>query len=184
MYKIILITGFTASGKDTIKDCFVKDGGKHIVPTTTRPMRTGERNKEDYNFVSDGEFLNMIHSNEMIEHRVYKTNYQNKKMDWYYGTEFKELSKSQTNVIVVDFQGVESFNQIENFDITTIHLKCSEDIRRERCINRGDYDVTEFNRRLEDDKKKFLDSKFVDVVIDANQSPEEIYEILKGEINV
>ena len=52
--KLIILTGKSSSGKDTLARMLEqKYGYNFIVSTTTRPMRPGESDKNPYNFVSD-----------------------------------------------------------------------------------------------------------------------------------
>lgn len=49
---ITLYIGKSAVGKDTLLKKQIEDGVSPIISFTTRPMREGEVNGVDYNFVS------------------------------------------------------------------------------------------------------------------------------------
>jgi len=59
MGKIVLLMGESSTGKNTIKSYILKKpefleyGFKNIVLHTTRPIRTGETDGEDYHYVTD-----------------------------------------------------------------------------------------------------------------------------------
>jgi len=180
--KAVAICGFSASGKDTLARNLKKEGCHAIVSTTSRPMRTGEVNSVDYNFISKEEFLNRIHSGMVLEYRAYDTHYKGVKDTWYYGTEVSEIRFGQQNVAVVDLDGAEYFKSYYGDECITIFLDLNTETRRQRCIDRGDYDPIEFNRRLDDDTKKFPMDKIkdlADVIIDASQTEQEILNIVK-----
>lgn len=50
---VVILTGESCSGKDTIRRALEKKGYKNIVSYTTRPIRCGEINGVDYNFVGE-----------------------------------------------------------------------------------------------------------------------------------
>ena len=76
MGKIIYIMGKSASGKDTIFRKLLEEeefSFRTLVPYTTRPMRSGERNGVDY-FFTDAEGLARIRQEgRLIEARAYQT---------------------------------------------------------------------------------------------------------------
>lgn len=50
---LTILIGMSASGKDAIlRELVANHGFREIVTTTTRPMRKGEVNGKDYNFIS------------------------------------------------------------------------------------------------------------------------------------
>ena len=85
MGKIYCLLGKSASGKDSIyKNILSKTGDRFrtIIPYTTRPIRSGEREGVEYHFVSVPEFKQMEQDGKVIEYRCYHTVYG----DWYYFT--------------------------------------------------------------------------------------------------
>ena len=70
---IFCIIGDGGVGKDTIcKKLIEKDKRlTFLCPITTRPMRVGEQEGVDYNFITDAEFNRRIANNELLEHRSY-----------------------------------------------------------------------------------------------------------------
>ena len=77
------LMGKSASGKDSIfHKLLEKTGWKKLIPYTTRPMREGEVEGQEYHFIRKQEFESGIHSGLMAEHREYDTVFGK----WYYGT--------------------------------------------------------------------------------------------------
>lgn len=76
MGKIFCLMGKSASGKDTIYKHLLEDQDlclKKVVPYTTRPIRTGEKDGETYFFCSEDTAKQMERDGKMIELRAYDT---------------------------------------------------------------------------------------------------------------
>ena len=75
MGKIIYLLGKSASGKDSIYRGLMTCGLnlKPVVPYTTRPIREGEKEGEEYHFISNDEFFLLKSSGKLIEYREYNT---------------------------------------------------------------------------------------------------------------
>lgn len=68
--------GKSSSGKDTIFRKLMQEGTlglKTIVPYTTRPIRTGERDGVDYHYTDEAGFLALQAAGRIIEDRAYHT---------------------------------------------------------------------------------------------------------------
>lgn len=71
---LTILIGMSASGKDAIlRELVANHGFREIVTTTTRPMRKGEVNGKDYNFISRKEFEKGISEGRFFEYRSYNT---------------------------------------------------------------------------------------------------------------
>lgn len=154
--KIVVLVGKSCSGKDTTARMLETEYGfKFVVSTTTRPMRQGESEGNPYYFVTNEEFKQKIDNDEMIEYREYHTLVDNIPSVWYYGAEKKEIDDNTKHIAVLDIIGLDEF--VKNFKsrVVSFYLNVDDDIRKERCINRGDFNEFEWNRRLSDDKKVF-----------------------------
>ena len=76
MGKIICLMGKSSSGKDTIFRELLQEGTlglKTIVPYTTRPIRTGERDGVDYHYTDEAGFQKLLQEGKIIEERAYNT---------------------------------------------------------------------------------------------------------------
>ncbi len=84
----LILTGKTASGKDTIKFNLLKKypNLKKVMTSTSRSPRTNEANGIDYNFLSRAEFEKKAASGDFAEWVEYGGNL--------YGTEKKELEQA------------------------------------------------------------------------------------------
>ena len=167
---IQLIMGKSGAGKDTLLKNIINTNKYKleseqvtpIVSYTTRPMREGEIDGVDYNFISKDEFLKLIKSKKLTEYRTYNTMYNNKLDTWYYGTPLI-TDPDKNYVIVVDIEGAMTFIKKYKNKCTGIYIHVDDDIRRERAVERGSFDETEWNRRLKDDSVKFSEKNLMKV---------------------
>ena len=82
---LYVLMGKSASGKDTIFKKLLdipKLKLKKIVPYTTRPLRSGELDGNDYHFVSRNTMYELAAAGKIIEHRCYRTVHG----EWHYFT--------------------------------------------------------------------------------------------------
>lgn len=76
MGKIFCLMGKSSTGKDTIyKELLAKEqlNLRKIVPYTTRPIREGEKNGEEYFFTDEEGVTKLQEENRIIEMRCYDT---------------------------------------------------------------------------------------------------------------
>ncbi len=184
---IIIILGASAAGKDTVARLLEKNCGyKFIVSTTTRPPRSGESNGNPYYFIDNEMFKNLIDTNSLIEYREYHTTVKGVEEVWYYGVEKSEVDIENNNYIaVLDTVGLLEFKEHFPESVISFFLKAGHDIRKGRCIARGDFDECEWNRRQEDDATRFSDDIIkdeVDYIINAEDTPENVLSQINNAI--
>ena len=76
MGKMIYLMGKSSSGKDTVYRHLLEWKEvclKRVVPYTTRPIRAGEAEGEEYHFTDEEGFRELEVSGKIIESRVYNT---------------------------------------------------------------------------------------------------------------
>lgn len=76
MGKIVCLMGKSSSGKDTIFRELLQEGTlglQTIVPYTTRPIRTGEKDGVDYHYTDEAGFQKLLAAGKIIEARAYDT---------------------------------------------------------------------------------------------------------------
>ena len=154
--KIIIITGFSASGKDTLaKILNRKYGYNFVVLTTTRPIRDCESQRDPYNFINKDEFISLISNNQLIEYKAYNTLYNNNPDTWYYGVELNEINDVDSYVLVRDVEALSGYKEKYGERVISFFIDADEKSRKQRCIARGDFNEIEWNRRLIDDNNKY-----------------------------
>jgi guanylate kinase len=104
MNNIFIISGPSGAGEDTIINRLEKElGVVHIITTTTRAMRPGDREGKPYYFISDKEFQDKIKNNEFVE---YAKEYD----DNYYGVTREELERAEKSGKIalwkIEYKGV------------------------------------------------------------------------------
>lgn len=136
MGRIFCIVGKSSSGKDTIYKKIIENSAPRLVPVvlyTTRPMRTGEKNGADYNFVTKADLAKFEANNEIIEKRSYKTT----KGVWFYFTVKFELKSNTDYILITTLEGAESI--IGFYGESAVHLvylTIDDKLRLTRCIER------------------------------------------------
>lgn len=96
---IYYLMGKSASGKDSIFHKLLEKGHfKRLIPYTTRPMREGEAEGQEYHFISEEEFKKLISTGEMAEYRIYDTVFGK----WYYGTVLPKEAESAEPVDMLE----------------------------------------------------------------------------------
>lgn len=144
--KLIVITGKTASGKDTIISRILAHypNLKRIVTTTSRTMREGERDGVEYHFISRANFEQEIKNNEFLEYVKYGGNF--------YGTQRKEFSAKTDTLWKIDPSRAGRIRELINSPAVVIYINTSDDAILPRLRTRG-LSEEEIKKRMADDKK-------------------------------
>ena len=146
---LVLLSGVSGAGKDTIKKELIKrmENVESLPSYTTRSMRPGDIDGETYKFITTEEFENMIKNNELYEYNVHH--------EHYYGTSRKLMNeKIKSGKIIVkdiDVNGVENLINLlkEDTKVVTIFLRVPKEILMKRLQNRVDKpDLKEITLRL------------------------------------
>ncbi len=165
---MIILTGASASGKTvTALGLQKKYGLKKAITSTTREIRSGENNKVDYFFYSIDEFKSLLDKGHFIESTLYNNNY--------YGCGIDQISDDK--VIVLDPNGLKSFNALKNKTLVSFLLYCDEDTRKQRMISRGDKPEN-IEKRLTNDKVDFDESRIDKVNFKINTQNKSIDEVI------
>ena len=154
---LVILTGKSASGKDTLLKKLVSEFDFiPLVSTTSRPIREGEKDGVDYNFVTRNKFSEMIENSRFLEYRSYNTLVGGVSDTWYYGSEKYALEKDKDYVKVLDPTGAISFTEYYGKDnCMIVYVDTRDEIREQRASKRGSFDKTEWDRRLADDDRRF-----------------------------
>lgn len=166
--KVVAIVAQTSAGKDTIyKEVMdICNVARPIISDTTRPIRDGEIDGVEYNFISKEEFAIKLNNEGYIEYRTYNTKFG----AWYYGVSKSAINTSAgcVYVVIVDVSG---YQQLVNFlgreNVESIYIEAEPDLRLIRSIQRQQdtianeflhfnfETVEEIVRRFRDDAYKF-----------------------------
>lgn len=133
---LVLLSGVSGAGKDTIKNELIKrlDNVTSMPSYTDRSPRPGEEDGKIYNFITTEEFEKKIHENEFYEYSVHH--------EHYYGTSKKILNDKlkEGKIIVKDIEvnGTENLLKIlkDKLKIVTIFLRVPKEELRRRLEHR------------------------------------------------
>lgn len=164
---LITITGPSGAGKTTLVRNLLKYkvgiSMGEIISDTTRPMRTGETDGVDYNFLSDADFQSLT----MVEKAVYD--------NYCYGISKKEiekkLSKNNVTFAVVSIEGViclKDYIHKHHPEVIclSIFINTPASVLIDRLVKRGDGSdriikrIKHIKEKLEYENKEFCDYIF------------------------
>lgn len=173
---MIILTGRSCSGKDTIVNELIKLGYTRLVTYTSRPKRIGEIDGVTYNFINIEEFLTKYIEGFFLEARHYHT------ADgvWFYGSSISSFENADDiSICILTPSGLRKLR--ENFiPFTSFLIDISDEEIKKRQELRGDNETElkrkEAERRFKSDK---LDFANIDGLIDftinnENKSAEEV----------
>lgn len=144
--KIIVISGPSGSGKNTVYDGLAKrsDDIVQTVSATTRSPRSNEKNGIDYYFMSEEDFLNKVNNDDFVEYVKYGTNY--------YGTLKSEvnrlLNEGKKVILVIEVNGALRIKKTFPDAITIFLLPPSVEELKRRIVERGENSESEISSRL------------------------------------
>lgn len=138
MSKIFIVMGKSASGKDTIfkKLKSIKSLQlASVVSYTTRPIRKGEVDGQEYFFVSTEKLNELIKQNKVIEHRAYNTMHG----VWnYFTVDDGQIDLSKNNYLLIGT--LKAYEQIRNYygvdAVIPIYIEVEDGLRLYRALNR------------------------------------------------
>lgn len=157
---LIVLTGKTASGKDTIKELLLYKypGMRKVLTTTSRLPRAEEKDGADYHFLSKDQFQKAILAGKFIEYVEYGGNF--------YGTQKKDLGSYLNDDLLWRIDPSRA-GEVRNFlkrafpkniadkvieKLIVIYITTSDEIVLERLKKRGLSDK-EIQKRMTDDRK-------------------------------
>ena len=138
MGSIFYLMGKSSSGKDTIYKKLMEDSElslRTLVMYTTRPRREGEREGEEYHFVTAEQMHEMDRAGRIIEKRTYPTMYG----DWHYFTvDDGSVEPEKYDYLLIGT--LESFVKIRNYygrdRVIPLMLETDDGDRLQRALNR------------------------------------------------
>ncbi len=147
---LVVLSAPSGCGKTTIVERLLKRHSEWVrsISVTTRAPRLGEKNGEDYFFVTASEFQKMEESGELLESA--------KVFDHFYGTPKQfvtdRLNAGKKILLAIDVQGAKKVKQVlvgQAPMATFFILPPSVKILRERLEGRNTESPAEIQRRIE-----------------------------------
>jgi len=174
---IVVISAPSGSGKTTIINRLLNkmDGIKRSVSETTRAPRNGEKDGEDYRFISEGEFKKRIESEGYLE---WEENFGN-----YYGTPVREferaLDKGEDIILSIDVKGARTVKSRFPESISVFVMPPSKEELAQRLKNRNTDQEQQVSIRLGEAKRELAAANEYDYLV-INEDLDEAVEELKG----
>lgn len=196
MKKLLIISGASASGKDTVMNHFkTKNKINKLVGYTNRKQRVNEVDGEDYLFAENHSWLpqnpkmwerELIENDDLLITREGVGNGGNDR----YAFSLKDLQDG-LNYIILDVEGQEKFSKlvesrnIEDVELVKVFITTQNpDINLQRMQERGSETQVDFQARVEHAKKQnepFYIQQYDKIIVndDYKESSKEIETFLK-----
>jgi guanylate kinase len=146
---MLVIVGASGTGKSAIRNYLIsKYQMDKVVSCTSRPMREGEVDGQDYFFLQKEEFEDRIQKDWFVEYTLYNDNY--------YGIPKHQIKDN--SIAIVEPDGVVALKKQEDLNLTIIYLQSLTSVRKERMRKRGDTEE-QIVQRIELDDLRFKSVK-------------------------
>lgn len=166
---MLILIGPSASGKTEVAKLLNKKFNMtKIVTYTTRQPRIHEINGIDYNFISIEKFAKLAAENFFVETTYYNSNY--------YGTAKKDIQDDKC--VILDPNGLKSFQVLNDNRIISIYLDCNEQIRYQRMLNRKD-NINIINKRIINDRIAFNKTNIQGITYQIDSSNISLEDLAK-----
>ena len=160
---LFLVSAPSGAGKTSIVNAALAADSDTTVSVshTTRPARGGEVNGDNYFFVGDDEFTQMIENGEFLEH----ANVFGKR----YGTSKAEVERKRSagkNVILeIDWQGAQQVREVLHEATSIFILPPSVEELAQRLNTRGEDSAQSIEKRLIEAKLDMSQAKHFDFLV-------------------
>jgi len=181
--QLIILTGPSGVGKGTVIEKIIKKDKRFWVSisATTRKPREGEVDGENYYFLSNSQFEEMIDSELLIEWAKFADNY--------YGTLLKpvieKINKGFKVILEIEVKGAEQIRNKFPDAISIFLMPPSKNELEKRIRNRGTENEDSIIKRLKRSSFEIESAKEFDYVItnlDVDETVEKILQILKRDV--
>lgn len=143
---LIVLTGKTASGKDSVISKLLSriPDLRKVVTTTSRAPRAGEKDGIDYNFISREDFKQKIEKGDFIEYVEYGGNL--------YGTEKTQLVANKGLIWRIDPSRAGKVRELIESPVLVIYLTVPDSVVIERLKKRG-FSSEDIDKRMKEDRQ-------------------------------
>ncbi|MEA3029556.1 MAG: guanylate kinase [Sphingomonadales bacterium] len=179
---LYVLSSPSGAGKSTIARMLMEsdDGVAMSISATTRPIRPGEVDGEDYHFVGDARFDEMIANGAFLEWaHVFGHRYGTLKSEV-----MKVIEGGRDVLLDIDWQGTQQLKQVDPDIVRVFILPPSMDELERRLRNRGtDSDAVVASRmdRAAAEISHWAEYDYVLINNDAEKCRELAHNILKAE---
>lgn len=155
MGKIVYLMGKSATGKSTVFKRLLEDKAlnlKNVVPYTTRPIRDGEREGEEYFFTDETDFQRLKKQGKIIEDRSYHSFYG---LWRYFTVDDGQMEQSRQNYIMIGtLEGYKKLKEYFGEDrMVPVMIELDDGTRLRRAMNR---EMEQDTPKYEEMRRRFL----------------------------
>jgi guanylate kinase len=178
---VLIVSGPSGSGKSTLVEKILEVPGTLLsVSCTTRSPRKTESDGKWYNFVTEGEFQQMVERGEFLEYaQVFGKNWYGTPRKWLE----KALAEKKDLVLEIDVQGALQVKHKLPGAVAVFVLPPSRAELERRIRARGQDSEDEIHRRLERARQEMLNYSSYDFAIindDLERAGREVQAIALG----
>lgn len=144
---LIVIAAPSGAGKTSLVKALAECVSQVCISVshTTRPMRPGEVDGQDYFFVNASVFAEMVEKNAFLEHAtVYENSYGTSRV-WVH----EQLLQGIDVILEIDWQGAHQIKQLFPSAVLIFVLPPSIEALKGRLQNRGQDDEQTISRRMQ-----------------------------------
>ncbi len=133
--KLFIIAAPSGAGKTSLVNALVKEINRIQISIsyTTRPMRPGDVDAEQYHFIDESRYQQMVAEEDFLEHALV--------FDHHYGTGkawvLEKLNKGEDVILEIDWQGAEQVRKLIPASVSIFILPPSIEILHERLKSRS-----------------------------------------------
>lgn len=174
---MIVLVGSTSCGKTTLaKYLKSAEGFVHVLEQTTRTMRPGEVNGEDYWYVDDENYDFQYMNDELVGSMTFSRYQNGENQRVRYGTRKSQIELAGSKSVLVTNPGaaklIKDYNKHNKgqYEIFIVYVKIDEEEQRRRLAARND-DPNEITKRIKTDTEALAGFEdFADYVVDNSYS--------------
>ena len=155
MGKIVYLMGKSSTGKDTLFKRLLADetlGLKTVVSYTTRPIRDGEQNGQEYFFTDEKTYWELKEQGRIVEDRVYHTFHG---LWRYFTVDDGQTGQGEGNFLMIGT--LASYQRLKDYfgadKMLPVMIELDDGIRLQRALNR---EMAQENPRYEELCRRFL----------------------------
>ena len=182
---MVILSSPSGAGKTTLTKLISKKKNFNIsISHTTRKPRINEIDGQDYYFVDDNKFEELVQKGKFLEHaRVFNYCYGTTK-----SSVIENLKNGKSVIFDIDWQGTEKIKKqkIDYRIITFFILPPSKKVLFDRLSNRDMKDKLIVDKRMKEFTKDVLHWKNYDYVVindDLNDCFNEICKLIDSDVN-
>ncbi|HEY3488110.1 MAG TPA: guanylate kinase [Gammaproteobacteria bacterium] len=172
----------SGAGKTSLVKALIKRNPavKVSVSHTTRALRPGEIEGQDYHFVTTDQFIRLVKAGDFLEHAQV--------FDNYYGTSQQAvdalLKRGYDVVLEIDWQGAAQVRRLRPGTVSIFILPPSRAVLEQRLRERGQDGDTVIARRMaaaRDEISRYGESDYLVVNEDFEQALQELETVIRSQ---